>query len=62
MPARSLAHLITLAALWGGSFAFMRYAVPAMGPVPLTFFRVTLAALVLFALAAAPRRSGCANR
>jgi drug/metabolite transporter (DMT)-like permease len=55
MPARSLALLVTLAALWGGSFVFMRYAVPAMGPVPLTFVRVTLAALVLLALSAAQR-------
>ncbi len=55
MPARSLALLVTLAALWGGSFVFMRYAVPAMGPVPLTFARVTLAALVLLALTAARR-------
>ena len=56
MSARSLALLTTLAALWGGSFVFMRYAVPAMGPVPLTFARVALAALVLFALAAARRK------
>jgi len=56
MAARSLALLTTLAALWGGSFVFMRYAVPAMGPVPLTFARVALAALVLFALAAARRK------
>jgi drug/metabolite transporter (DMT)-like permease len=56
MPARALALLVTLAALWGGSFVFMRYAVPAMGPVPLTFVRVTLAALVLLALAATRRK------
>ena len=55
MPPRALALLVTLAALWGGSFVFMRVAVPAMGPVPLTFVRVTLAALVLFSLAAARR-------
>jgi drug/metabolite transporter (DMT)-like permease len=55
MPARSLALLVALAALWGGSFVFMRYAAPAMGPVPLTFVRVTLAALVLLALTAARR-------
>ena len=55
MPARALALLVTLAALWGGSFVFMRIAVPAMGPVPLTFVRVTLAALVLLSLAAARR-------
>ena len=53
MPPRALALLVTLAALWGGSFVFMRVAVPAMGPVPLTFVRVTLAAMVLFSLAAA---------
>ena len=55
MSARSLVLLVVLAALWGGSFVFMRYAVPAMGPVPLTFVRVALATLVLFALAAAQR-------
>ena len=55
MPPRALVLLVTLAALWGGSFVFMRVAVPAMGPVPLTFVRVTLAALVLFSLAAARR-------
>jgi drug/metabolite transporter (DMT)-like permease len=55
MPARALALLVTLAALWGGSFVFMRIAVPAMGPVPLTFVRVTLAALVLLSVAAARR-------
>jgi len=55
MPARALALLVTLAALWGGSFVFMRIAVSAMGPVPLTFVRVTLAALVLLSLAAARR-------
>jgi len=55
MPPRALVLLVTLAALWGGSFVFMRVAVPAMGPVPLTFVRVTLAALVLVSLAAARR-------
>lgn len=53
MPFRSFLLLATLAALWGGSFAFMRYAVPALGPVPLTFARVSLAAVVLFAIALA---------
>ncbi len=53
MPLRSFLLLAMLAALWGGSFAFMRYAVPALGPVPLTFARVSLAAAVLFAIALA---------
>ena len=48
--------LVALAALWGGSFVFMRVAVPAMGPVPLAFTRVTLAAAALLAIAAAQRR------
>ena len=56
MPARAAVLLVALAALWGGSFVFMRYAVPAMGPVPLAFARVTLASLALFAFAAAQRR------
>jgi drug/metabolite transporter (DMT)-like permease len=52
MSARSTALLVALAALWGGSFAFMRVAVPAMGPLQLAFARVTLAALALVAFAA----------
>jgi drug/metabolite transporter (DMT)-like permease len=52
MPARAVALLVILAALWGGSFVFMRVAVPAMGPVPLAFTRVTLAAAALLAIAA----------
>ncbi len=56
MPTRSLALLLILAALWGGSFVFMRVAVPALGPVPLAFARVALATLVLLALAVAQRR------
>jgi drug/metabolite transporter (DMT)-like permease len=56
MPTRSLALLLILAALWGGSFVFMRVAVPALGPVPLAFARVALATLALLALAVAQRR------
>jgi drug/metabolite transporter (DMT)-like permease len=48
--------LLVLAALWGGSFVFMRVAVPALGPVPLAFTRVTLAAIALLAHAAVQRR------
>jgi drug/metabolite transporter (DMT)-like permease len=53
MSPRSLLLLITLAALWGGSFVFTRYAVPALGPFPLTFARVSLAAVALLGFAAA---------
>ena len=56
MPTRSLRRCWSLlAALWGGSFVFMRVAVPALGPVPLAFARVALAALALLAFAAAQR-------
>ena len=55
MPARGLARLLLLAGLWGGSFAFIRVAVPALGPLWLAFFRVTLAFGALFAFALAKR-------
>jgi drug/metabolite transporter (DMT)-like permease len=45
------ARLLLLAGLWGGSFAFIRVAVPAMGPLWLAFSRVALAFIALFALA-----------
>src|SRR5690349_3033790 len=56
MPARAVALLVLLAALWGGSFVFMRVAVPAMGAIPLAYVRVSLAAIALLALAFAQRR------
>jgi drug/metabolite transporter (DMT)-like permease len=49
---RDVAELLALAALWGGSFLFMRVAVPAFGPVALVFLRVAGAALVLVPLLA----------
>src|SRR5271157_5494739 len=55
MAAADLARLLLLAGLWGGSFAFMRVAVPAMGPLWLAFFRVALAFVALLALAVARR-------
>lgn len=51
MSIGDVARLLTLAALWGGSFAFMRVAVPALGPLWLAESRVALAFLALFALA-----------
>lgn len=47
MRAKDLAMLLFLAALWGGSFLFIRIAVPICGPVILAFLRVTLAAVGL---------------
>ncbi len=40
-------ELLLLAALWGGSFLFMRIAAPVLGPVWLIEFRVLLAGLIL---------------
>ncbi len=53
MRPADLARLVTLAALWGASYLFMRLAVPAMGPVLLIELRVLIAgvALVLFVAA-----------
>jgi drug/metabolite transporter (DMT)-like permease len=47
---RDLADLTLLAALWGGSFLFMRYAAPAFGALPLMWLRVTIATACLLPL------------
>jgi drug/metabolite transporter (DMT)-like permease len=44
-----LARLVALAAMWGASYLFMRYAVPSMGPVLMIEVRVALAGLALAA-------------
>src|SRR3954466_503323 len=53
MNPKELGALILLGALWGGSFLFIRIAVPALGPFVLMDLRVGLAAvaLALYALA-----------
>ncbi|MBD2110680.1 MULTISPECIES: DMT family transporter [Cyanophyceae] len=43
----NLAELLLLAALWGGSFLFMRVAVPVLGPLWLIEIRVVLAGCAL---------------
>lgn len=48
MTPRDLLALVALAATWGGSFLFIRVAVPAFGPLPLAAGRVGIAALVLW--------------
>jgi drug/metabolite transporter (DMT)-like permease len=53
MRPRDFAGLILLAALWGGSFLFIRVAVPALGPFLLVELRVGLAAAALFLYALA---------
>lgn len=57
MKARDLAALVALAALWGGSFLFIRVAAPAIGPVPLAATRVALAGLALLLYVVATRAS-----
>jgi drug/metabolite transporter (DMT)-like permease len=47
---RDLADLVLLAALWGGSFLFMRYAAPAFGALPLMWLRVAIATVCLLPL------------
>lgn len=44
-----LARLVALAAMWGASYLFMRYAVPHLGPALLIEVRVLLAGLALAA-------------
>lgn len=47
MKLSDLLELVILAALWGGSFLFMRIATPEFGPVALIALRVGIAALFL---------------
>ena len=50
MRISDIVELLLLAALWGGSFLFMRIAAPVLGSVWLIEFRVLLAGLVLLPL------------
>ncbi len=47
MRSVDLARLVALAAMWGASYLFMRYAVPYLGPVLMIELRVLLAGVVL---------------
>ncbi|MFC3032756.1 DMT family transporter [Pseudoalteromonas fenneropenaei] len=49
--------LVLLAAIWGGSFLFMRIAVPSLGPAYLIEARVLLAALTLMLIAVLTRKA-----
>ena len=57
MRPADLARLVALAAMWGASYLFMRYAVPFTGPVLMIELRVLLAgaALLAFVLASGGR-------
>ncbi|HXD05205.1 MAG TPA: DMT family transporter [Burkholderiaceae bacterium] len=58
MKQRDIAELLTLAALWGGSFLFMRVAAPEFGPFALAGVRVIGGTLVLLPLMAMKREIG----
>ncbi|OEE75155.1 hypothetical protein A1OQ_23275 [Enterovibrio norvegicus FF-162] len=47
MERKDVFDLVLLAALWGGSFILIRYAVPSFGPFALILVRVGLATLLL---------------
>src|SRR5689334_3061320 len=51
MRVQDVARLLSLAARWGGTFAFSRVAVPALGPIWLAESRVALAFAALFVVA-----------
>ncbi|HYD94581.1 MAG TPA: DMT family transporter [Noviherbaspirillum sp.] len=63
MSAADLAKLVFLSAIWGGSFIFLRVAVPEAGPLLTATLRTTLAgvALVAFAVATGVRMDWRAN-
>ena len=62
MKPRDLLDLTLLAALWGGSFLFMRYAVPDFGVVPLIWLRVALASICRLPLLLLKRQFGALRR
>ncbi len=47
MVAADIIRLVSLAAIWGSSFIFMRIIVPSLGPVPTAFYRLLIAGCFL---------------
>lgn len=43
-------RMLSLAAIWGASFLFMRIIAPAIGTIPTGFFRVSIAAVGLLVI------------
>lgn len=56
MSLKDFLLLLTLSALWGGSFLFMRIAAPVLGPFMLIEIRVAVAALALLSYTALLRK------
>ena len=55
MTRADVQRLLALAAMWGGSFIFIRICVPYFGPVLTAWGRVFIACFVLLGYAAATR-------
>ena len=43
-------RMLSLAAIWGASFLFMRIIAPVIGTIPTAFFRVSIAAVGLLVI------------
>ena len=52
-----IVRLLSLAAIWGASFLFMRIIAPVIGTIPTAFFRVSIAATGLLVILAMMRVS-----
>lgn len=52
MGPADILQILAMAAVWGGSFLFLRIATPEFGPVPLIAIRVALSALCLLPVVA----------
>ena len=50
MNTRTSLELLILAAVWGGSFLFIRYAAPELGVFPIIWLRVAISSLLLLPL------------
>ena len=48
-------RLLSLAAIWGASFLFMRIIAPVIGTIPTAFFRVSIAFVGLLVILALMR-------
>lgn len=62
MKPRDVIELLFLAAIWGGSFLFLRMASPAVGPLGVAAFRVTGGALMLLPLVLISREGPALRR
>ncbi len=57
MSTASLLRLLTLSAIWGSSFMFMRISAPELGPVAMMAGRFTSAAIFLIIVTIILRRA-----